>query len=168
MNTHPHQVHATNEAVVAATTEVDEAAAAPEPGVDYVAQRKAAMYEKIAELSGPSEAQIDAWKQSAPGNRVRAFSLDNVRFYIVRAIGGLEFAGIQKNIPQNSTNPQLEIQLEAAVLCTLWTSSTRDGKLTSIGLRTGTAGLPSSIWTLIETLSDYADPQDFQTCSVEL
>src|ERR1035438_8876776 len=33
--------------------------AAEEVVVDYVAQRKAAMYEKIAELSGPSEAQIE-------------------------------------------------------------------------------------------------------------
>jgi hypothetical protein len=161
MNTHPHQATASEKEAV-----IEDAPA--EAVVDHAAQRKAAMYEKLAELGGPSEAQIDAWKQSAPGNRLRAYSLDNVRFDIVRAIGGLEFAAIQKNIPANSTNPQLEIQIEAAVLCTCWTSSTRDGKLTSIGLRTGAAGRPSSTWTLIETLSDYADPQDFQTCSVEL
>jgi hypothetical protein len=139
-----------------------------ETPVDFVAARRDAMYAKIAELDGPSPEQIAQWKANAPGNRVRAFSLDNVRFFVVRAIGGLELAGIQKNIVQNASNPELEVKLAAAVLCTLWTSSTREGKLTELGLRTGTAGLPSSIWTLIETISDYADPQDFQQCSVEL
>jgi len=122
----------------------------------------------ILELNGPTEAQIDAWKEQAPGGRIRAFSLDNVRFYIVRAIGGLELSTIQKNIPANSSNPEADIKLGAAELCTLWTSTTQNGKLTAVALRTGTAGLPGSIWQLIETLSDYASPQDFEICSVEL
>jgi hypothetical protein len=158
----------TNQQFNQTETETETETTVDETPVDFAVKRKELMYEKIALLGGPTPAQIDSWKQSAPGNRIRAFSLDNVRFFIVRAIGGLELAGIQKNIPQNSSNPELEIKLEAAVLCTLWTSSTRDGKLTQLGLRTGTAGLPSSIWTLIEAISDYADPQDFQQCSVEL
>lgn len=143
----------------------DTVTAAP---VDPVLSRKEQMFARILELGGPDAHQIESWKQDAPGGRIRAFSLDNVRFYIVRAIGGLELAGLQKQIPVNSSNPENDMKLEAGALCTLWTSSTRDGKLTSSGLRAGTAGLPSSLWTLIETLSDYTDPQDFQLCSIEL
>jgi hypothetical protein len=122
----------------------------------------------LASLGGPSPEQIDFIKQQSPNNRARVMCNDGKRAFVVRAIGGLELAQIRKNIPQNSTNPDEDTAIAAAVLCTVWTNVTPEKRLNETLLRTGSAGLPSSLWSLITMLSDYMDPQDFEVCSAEL
>lgn len=146
----------------AVAVDVDDAKAA-EP-----ADRREAMLQLIESLGGPSPAEIEVMRSNSPGGRIRVFSLDNRRYFIVRSISGMELATIQKGIPTNSTDPEKDIQIGVASLCTLWTNSTVEKKLSEAALRFGPAGLPSSIWALVAILSDFADPADFQTCSVEL
>jgi len=122
----------------------------------------------LASIGGPSLDQINFIKQQSPNKRARVFTPDSKRAFVVRAIGGLELAQIRKNIPQNSTNPDEDTAIAAAVLCTVWTNVTSEKRLNETLLRTGAAGLPSSLWMLITMLSDYTDPQDFAVCSAEL
>jgi hypothetical protein len=125
-------------------------------------------YEFLASISGPTKDQVEAFKQNVPNGRIRIFTPDGKRGYLLRAISGLELAQIQKSIPPNSSNIEYDASIGSAVLCTIWTNASADGKLSEVGLRGGSAGLPSTLWNLITLMSDFVDPQDFAACSAEL
>ena len=122
----------------------------------------------IASLGGPSKEQIEAYKQSIPNGRLRVYTPDGKRAYIVRCISGLELGGIQKSLPPNCSNPEYDTSLAAGALCTIWTNASHDHKLSETGLRGGSAGLPSTLWALILELSDFTPPDQFAYCSAEL
>jgi hypothetical protein len=125
-------------------------------------------YEFLASIGGPNREQIEFIKSQSPNGRARIFTPDGKRAFVLRAIGGLELASIEKNIPAGDTNPELTRAVNADVLCVAWTNTTPEKKLNEIGLRTGSAGLPQTLWNLITALSDFVDPAEFVVCSAEL
>jgi hypothetical protein len=128
--------------------------------------------EFLASLVGaPTADQVATWKQQAPNNRIEILSPDGKRAYIVRGLTGLELTQIQKQIQQMATpatDPDLEIQIASVVRATLWTNAGQNGKLTDVILRTGTAGLPSTLFAKVTKLSDFMDPQQIEMLSAEL
>ncbi|MGC1582142.1 MAG: hypothetical protein WA766_11695 [Candidatus Acidiferrales bacterium] len=127
--------------------------------------------EFLATLPGaPSADQIATWKSQAPNNRLDVLSPDGKRAFILRGLTGLELTQIQKQVQQiqGCTDPDLEMQIAAVVKATVWTNVGQSGKLTDIILRTGTAGLPSALFTKISKLSDFMDPQTIEYLSAEL
>lgn len=127
--------------------------------------------EFLATLPGaPTPEQIANWKLQAPNNRVQLFSPDGKRAFILRGLTGLELSQIQKQIQQMATpssDPDLEIQIAAAVKATVWTN-VAGGKLTDTFLRTGSAGMPSTLFAQVTRLSDFMDPQQIELLSAEL
>lgn len=125
----------------------------------------------------PTKATIDQWKAQAPNGIVRILALGK-RVFILRGIGALELQTVQAEIPENTgagLNPEAraakieaEVSLRVGSRCVLWTSSTTDHKLTVEQLRVGSAGLPSTLFSLITYLSDFVDPQELQLVSAEL
>jgi hypothetical protein len=113
----------------------------------------------------PSDAKISAWKAQAPGGRLKVFSPDGVRVFILRGLSGLELASIHNNVPKNASNPDAEVQIAAAAKCTLFTSA---GPLTEEALRTGPAGLSESLFAFVQNLSDFYDPVQLFNLSMEL
>lgn len=128
--------------------------------------------EFLATLVGaPSAEQVEAWKQQAPNNRIELFTPDGKRAYIVRGITGTELAQIQKQVQGMATpssDPDLEVQIAAVVRSTLWTNVGSGGHLTDVILRTGAAGLPSTLFAKVTKLSDFFDPQQIEFLSAEL
>lgn len=128
--------------------------------------------EFLASLAGaPTADQIASWKTQAPNQRIEVFSPDGKRAFIVRGLTGLEFTQIQKQIQAMATptaDPDLEMQIAAVVKATVWTNSGTSGKLTDIVLRTGSAGLPSTLFAKVTKLSDFMDPQTIEMLSAEL
>lgn len=126
----------------------------------------------------PTKATVEAWKQQAPNGVVRILILGNKRLYLVRGVTGQEMLSAQNSIPENlgaglapearMAKVDLELQLIIVSKCVLWTSSTSDGKLTIDQLRTGSAGLPSTLFNLVTLLSDFIEPDAFQVISTEL
>lgn len=137
-------------------------------------------YDFLATVTGaPTKIQIEAWKGQTPNNRLRVFTPDaGKRVFIVRAIGAMELQKLQNSLPQNlgaglpadqaSAKVEFELQLAVAAHCVLWTNTNSDGKLTSEGLRAGSAGLPGTLFNLISWLSDFMDPAAFDVLSAEL
>jgi hypothetical protein len=129
-------------------------------------------HEFLASLPGaPTKDMIAAWKQQAPNNRLEVFTPDGKRAYIVRGLTGLELTTIQKQIQSMATpvaDPELEMQLHAVVKAVVWTNAGQNGKLTDVGLRTGAAGLPATLFTKVTKLSDFMDPQQIEFLSAEL
>jgi hypothetical protein len=128
--------------------------------------------EFLASLAGaPTADQITSWKQQAPNQRIEVFSPDGKRAYIVRGLTGLEFSQIQKQVQQMATataDPDLELQIAAVTKATVWTNAGQNGKLNDISLRTGSAGLPSTLFNKVTKLSDFMDPQQIEMLSAEL
>lgn len=128
--------------------------------------------EFLATLPGaPSADQVATWKQQAPNNRVELFTPDGKRAFILRGLTGLELTQIQKQIQSMATpssDPDLEMQIASVVKATVWTNVGQNGKLTDIVLRTGSAGLPSTLFAIVTKLSDFMDPQRIDSLSAEL
>lgn len=126
----------------------------------------------------PTKPVVESWKIQAPNGVVRIYAPSNKRAYIVRGISGTELQRIQGQIPENlganllpeqrAAKLENELQLLVAAHCTLWASTTTDHKLTTEALRTGSAGLPGTLFNLISYLSDFVDPEAFQLLSAEL
>jgi hypothetical protein len=124
---------------------------------------------KAATPNFPNEARIANWKQTAPGSRVRLFCPDGKRVFFLRAVSGLELAKVQENIIQNAKNPDYEVQLGVCVLCTLWCNvGDTNFKIDDGMLRTGPAGLPESLFAVIQNLSDFYEPMQIFSFSMEL
>lgn len=113
----------------------------------------------------PSDAKIQSWKAQAPGGRVKIFSPDGSRVFILRGFSGLELSTWQTRVMKNATDPDREVQLMAVAACTLFCSF---GSLDEETLRTGPAGLPESLFSLIQNLSDFYDPVSLFNYSMEL
>lgn len=156
---------ATHEERTVDTAAHEEVTPTPE---EFEAKRLTSILDRIEALGGPSKIEIERLKQNVPGGRLRAFSLDNRRFFIVRGVSGLELAEIQKRIVQNASDPEKETQLQLGAACILWTNATAQRRLTEMDLRSGPAGLPSTITSYVMALSDFASPDELQICSVEL
>jgi len=128
--------------------------------------------EFLASLAGaPTADQIAAWKAQAPNNRLEVFTPDGKRAFIIRGLTGLELTMIQKQVQTMATavsDPDLETQIAAVVKAVVWTNVGQNGKLTDVVLRTGTAGLPSTLFAKVTKLSDFMDPQQIELLSAEL
>lgn len=116
----------------------------------------------------PSQEQIKAWKLEVPGGRVRLFTPDGRRVFLLRALSGIELAELTKKVPPNASNPEEEMKVLVAARCTLWTNLTHNHLLDEISLRQGTAGLPETLYLIVSELSDYFDPIRLQTFSADL
>lgn len=127
--------------------------------------------EFLASLPGaPTPDQIAAWKAQAPNNRVEMFTPDGKRAFILRGLTGLELTQIQKQIQAMATptsDPDLEMQIASVIKAAVWTN-VGNGKLSDVQLRTGTAGLPSTLFSIVTRLSDFMDPQQINLLSAEL
>lgn len=128
--------------------------------------------EFLASLPGaPIPDQIAAWKLQAPNQRLEVFTPDGKRAFIIRGLTGLELTKIQKQIQSMATpvsDPDLEMQIASVVTAVVWTNVGQNNKLTDIVLRTGTAGLPSTLFSKVTKLSDFMDPQQIDFLSAEL
>jgi hypothetical protein len=128
--------------------------------------------EFLASLAGaPTLDQIAVWKQQAPNNRLEVFTPDGKRAFVLRGLTGLELTQIQKTIHTMATataDPDLETQIASVVKATVWTNVGSTGKLTDVILRTGSAGLPSTLFAKVTKLSDFMDPQQIEMLSGEL
>lgn len=126
----------------------------------------------------PTKEMIDAWKSQAPNGVVHLFAPSKKRVYIARGVSGLELTRLQGLVPENlganlppeqrAAKVEGELQLLLAAQGTVWTNTTQDHKLTPEILKTGSAGLPSTLATLITFLSDFMDPDTIQVLSGEL
>lgn len=128
--------------------------------------------EFLASLAGaPTADQITAWKSQAPNNRIEVFTPDGKRAFILRGLTGLELTQIQKQIQSMATptsDPDLEMQIASVVKANLWSNVGQGTKLTDVSLRTGSAGLPSTLFAIVTRLSDFMDPQQINLLSAEL
>ena len=115
--------------------------------------------------NAPSRQYLEGLKKEVPGGKLRIFSPDGKRVFILRGISGLELAKLQSDVPKNAANPEWEIQLRACAACIVWSSV---GTLDEMALRAGPAGLPDSLWVLIQSLSDFYDPVQLASFSAEL
>lgn len=125
--------------------------------------------EFLDSLAGaPTTDQIATWKMQAPNNAVEGFTPDGKRAFIMRGLTGLELSQIQKTIQSMATavsDPDLETQIAAVVKATVWTNVGTLGRLTDVILRTGSAGLPSTLFSIVTKLSDFMDPQKIEMLS---
>lgn len=135
-------------------------------------------YEYLATFPGaPTKAQVEAFKTQAPNGIIRLFA-PGKRIFLVRGFSGMELQAIQAQIPDNlganlapearAAKVEQEVALKAVARCVVWTSTTKDGKLTEEQLRVGSAGLPSTLFNLITYMSDFLDPDALQILSAEL
>jgi hypothetical protein len=113
--------------------------------------------------NAPSMDKIKIWQQQVPAGRVRCFSPDGKRMFYLRGLTGLELATITKSIPENSSNPDYEIQLKSVAIATLWANVPTD----ETSLRGGTAGLPNTLYQIVQNLSDFFDPVQIFNLSFE-
>lgn len=154
------------------STELDTTNSTPDTTVDAPKKTSLTPQEFLASLPGaPTVDQIAAWKVQAPNNRLEVFSPEGKRAFILRGLTGLEFTQIQKQLQNMATqvsDPDLEMQIAAVVKAVVWTNVGQNGRLTDVILRTGTAGLPSTLFTKVTKLSDFMDPQQIELLSAEL
>lgn len=123
----------------------------------------------LASIPGaPSAAQLDSWKAAVPNHRIRLFTPDLKRVYIIRGLSGLEVSVIQKSIPQNTTERDIDFQLGACEKAVLWTNTTSSHTLSAMELKAGTAGLPASLFEIVSELSDYFPPEQIAMLSGDL
>jgi hypothetical protein len=126
-------------------------------------------FEFLAKFEGaPTEEQIEAWKSAAPGGRVRLFTPDMKRVFVLRAIGALELEKIEQqlaNVPQEKI--ARELQKAVCSQATLWTNITKTGKLTNQELQAGPAGLPATMHDVVSELSDFLHPQIVEKLTID-
>src|SRR5665213_2117967 len=141
------------------------------PAAEPTSKANMTPQEFLASLPGaPTADQVTTWKQQAPNNRLEVFTPDVKRAFIIRGLTGLELTQIQKLVQQIAgvTDPDLETQIAAVVKAVVWTNVGQSGRLTDVTLRTGTAGLPSTLFAKVTKLSDFMDPQQIEMLSAEL
>lgn len=144
-----------------ATEPVVEVEEKVEPGLDP--------YKMLEALGGPNKETIERLKAQVPGGRVRIYSPDLAkRVYVLRALSGLEWADARKRVPSNSSDPDNDFSINVAIKSCVWTSTTRTQKLSETELRTGPAGDPSTLFSLVAMLSGFVDPSAFNVLSAEL
>lgn len=127
-------------------------------------------YEFLSRYPGaPNKNDIEHYKAEAPGGRIRLFSPDNgKRIFLTRAVSGLEMQTIAKMIPANAEDQMAEMHVRVAAKGVVWTNITRDGSLDESDLKGGTAGLPSTLYTLVSMLSDFMPPEAIEQFSIDL
>jgi hypothetical protein len=124
---------------------------------------------KAATPNFPNDARIASWKSTAPGGRIKLFCPDGRRVFFLRAISGLELAKVQGEIIQNAKDPDTEVQIAVCTLCTLWCNvGDASNRIDDGMLRTGPAGLPASLFQVIQNLSDFYEPMQLFNFSMEL
>lgn len=115
--------------------------------------------------NAPSPEKIAVWKSEVPGNRLKVFSPDGKRIFYLRGVGGLELSKIQESIPANASNPDREVMFGVVSRAVKWTNIPNFDEMT---LRNGPAGLPDSLFALIQNLSDFYEPVQLFNFSMEL
>lgn len=138
---------------------------------EAVQQKFTNPYDFLKTIPGaPSEEKIKEWKAQTPNQRIRVFSPDTKRVFLVRGISALELNNIQPKIPTNVSPEKAEQELYAMVAsqCVVWTNANATQKLSLDDLRTGSAGLPSTLFQLIQYLSDFVEPEALNVLSAEL
>lgn len=124
-------------------------------------------YQLLESLGGPNKDTLERLKAQVPNGVLQVLSPDmKKRVYLLRGLSGLEWADCRKRVPANSSDPDSDFQIMVAVKACLWTSTTRANKLTETDLRTGSAGMPSTLFQMIALLSDFIDPAMFGQISV--
>ena len=116
----------------------------------------------------PTAEQIAAFKSQVPNGAIRAFSPDGKRMFLLRGISGLEMRELQKSIVANAAEPEAEFKILAACAATVWTNATRNGKMDQATLRSATAGLPDSLFMIVEQLSDFFAPAQIMNMTFDL
>jgi hypothetical protein len=117
----------------------------------------------------PNDARLASWKSTAPGGRIKLFCPDGKRVFFLRAVSGMELSKIQSEIIANAKNPDYEVQVATVTLCTLWCNvGDAQHRIDDGMLRTGPAGLPESLWAVIQNLSDFYEPVQLYNFSMEL
>jgi hypothetical protein len=140
-----------------------EDAGAPEPNKPKTPQQF------MASLPGaPTADQIAALKAEVPNGVIRGFSPDGKRLFLMRAITGLEMRELQKNVIPNASDPEGEFKILAVCAACVWTNAFRSGKIEQASLRAATAGLPDTLFSIVEELSDYFPPVQIAQMSFEL
>lgn len=141
------------------------------PEVKEVQKQPLDPYELIKQKGGPSKDQIASFKAETPNGRIKIFTLDGgERIFLLRAVSLFEMSQLQKQLPQNATPETIgrELPLLVVTKCCVWTNTTRTGKLSTDELRAGAAGLSNTLYTCIELMSDFVDPQNFELISTDL
>lgn len=120
--------------------------------------------------NGPKPNQIAQWKAESPNGRVRVFSPDGKRAFILRSLNGMEFADLQAKVQKTSRPEQQEGEMNVAlsVKACLWTNTTPTSKMTEVELKAASAGLPASLAAVVLELSDFFDPQTLAMTSGDL
>jgi hypothetical protein len=141
----------------------------PVPTPESPVNKPPSPVEFLAKLPGaPSKEHIASLKQQVPNGTIRLFSPDGKRAFLMRGITGLEMRELQTAIPTNATDPEGEFKLLAVAKACVWASTTPSGKLDAISLRAGTAGLPETLFHVVEELSDYRNPAQVFEMSADL
>lgn len=139
------------------------------PEVNDGQERPLSAIEFLSKFEGaPTEEDINLWRSAAPGGRVRLFTPDMKRVFVLRAIGSLELEKIElqlANVPPEKIAK--ELQKTIAVQACLWTNIGKGGKLTVQELQAGPAGLPATLHEVISELSDFLPPQLVEKLSID-
>lgn len=118
--------------------------------------------------NAPTPDQLAALKAEVPNGAIRGFSPDGKRCFLMRGISGVEMREIQKNIPQNASDPEAEFKILAVCAACVWTNFGRVGKLDPVTLRAATAGLPDTLFMIVENLSDFFAPAQILNMTFDL
>jgi hypothetical protein len=127
--------------------------------------------EHLAGIAGaPSADRINEWKEIVPGGRVSLFALppDGKIVFVVRGLSGFEMLQIQKSIPQNADNPQIELEIAAVAKAILWTNLTPTGAVDDLVLKKGPAGLGQTLFMKVSELSCFLNPEAVEALSGDL
>jgi hypothetical protein len=127
-------------------------------------------YDLLKERGGPSREQISVMKAQTPNGKIKLFTLDGgERIYLLRAVSMLEMSVLTKQIRgADQETIARELPLLVVAKCCVWTNTTQSTKLTADELKTGAAGIPSTLYSFIELMSDFVDPQHFEILSTDL
>jgi hypothetical protein len=128
-------------------------------------------YEFLATIPGaPSKDLIQTMKAQTPNQRIRVFSPDTKRVFLIRGISHTELNQVQQLLPINMSpeKTEQELYILIAARCTIWTNASATTKLNPDELRAGSAGLPSTLFQLVQYLSDYVEPESLNVLSAEL
>lgn len=121
--------------------------------------------------NSPTPSDIEKWKKEVPGGRVRMFSPDGERVFILRGLTGFELGQLAdatpKSLPPEEREEALSEKLVAKAL--LWTNTTPSGKIEDPStLKHTTFGLPVALRTVVEDLSDMIPPERLFTMVADL